>query len=224
MSKAFAATGRESHLDDIAGRNVLLGAEHDGFVVLPAQVGRKLGVLGLGFRGKHGRAGRIELRTQRLDLADRRVIGPVRVAVHNGIREDLAPVIGVIEDHAGIGEGEDAVRQSQIIGGLTRQALEEAHHIIAHEADRAAAEPRQPLDRHELVLGQQGRQRVQWVLPRSELPGVLPPVARDRHAIALGGEHREGFRADERVPPYLLAALHALQEERVMAVAELAER
>ena len=114
----------------------------------------------------------------------------------------------VVEDEQQVGDHQRHVGQAERVGVGLAERLDRAHQVVAEEADRAAGERRQALDRGELEGGRGARRpprrgrRRRWTARRSAL---------GEHAVAPA-QHRARPEADERVAADL-ALLRRLEQE-----------
>ena len=140
-----------------------------------------------------------------------------RVIVETGgdhVRHDGHHLLQMVERDDVAWEGEDGVRQAEVVGHGLREALDLAHHVEAQVADGPA------MQRHtgQRRRGQQAEQDVE----RVEQPDVTPDAVRessrelalDRHLPSAAAQDEEGIEADERVAPPALPMLRGLQQER----------
>ncbi len=136
---------REHRLEDVTGRDVLLDAR---------DVGAK-GVVGVGRRGAghrhrlHGEglhlAGRLEAAEPEVNarlgvvkaLPQRCGIGTGR---HFDGGNDGGAIVDVVEHQESVDHHEERVGQVAVVGRGIGQALERAHHVVAHEPDGTAGE------------------------------------------------------------------------------------
>ncbi len=145
------------------------------------------------------------------DVGDRRrgaLVGGVDVAVilGEGAGEDRQLVPQVVEDEHHVGDHQRHVGQPERVRVGLAERLDRADQVVAEEADRAAGERRQPLDRRRPVAGEvlgDGRIGVRRVHRRA---AVLA-----QRAVAPA-QHRARADADERVAADL-ALLGRLEQE-----------
>ena len=120
----------EHHLEDVAGRDVLLGLEDHGFeallvkVALPRRVAEDVGRL-----GDHQRLA--QPRHDLVDAGDGIGVGRGQVALQPAVGQNNQPVAHVVEDHQVVGQQEDEGWQVQVVAGGLRQLLHEAHPVVA---------------------------------------------------------------------------------------------
>ena len=93
------------------------------------------------------------------DVGDRRrgaLVGGVDPAlvVGEGAGHDRQLVAQVVEDEQHVGDHQRHVGQPERVGVRLAERLDRAHQVVAEEADRAAGERRQALDRRRLGSGQ----------------------------------------------------------------------
>ncbi len=211
-------------LDDVAGRDVLLGGADDRHELARRQVRLQAVVqpdalVELGHRGE-ALAGRrpVESGQQRVDpLAGGDVVG-VQVAVERQPRDCLDRPPRMVEHQQRVDEHQAGQRQPVRVVRRGRQPLEAAGDLVGHEADRAADEARQAGQAGHLLAPEQLVEQHQRVGEGQRAGAVgrleVGPVLADL-------EHLARRRPDERVAADVLAALDALEEERVPAAAEL---
>ena len=144
---------------------------------------------------------------QRVDPVHRLLVGFLYVAVQTNMAADLDPVGDMVEDQQRVHEHELRFWQSQRVALRGRQVFKPGGRLVREVADGAAGEAGQALDGYDLVLGQ---------FLGDGLKGIgAGPAAGADHLIRIG--------ADEAVARQPLAALHALQQKRTPAVADLQE-
>jgi hypothetical protein len=141
------------------------------------------------------------------------------VAVQPAVRDDLDHVLDVIEDEERVDEHEEGFRKA---GGVRRRdrdaRLEVADHVVGQEADSAAGEARQAGARFRVL-------RVREVVPRHLLLDLDQRIdAVCRVGVRAAAVDAVRLRADEAVAGQPLAALHRLQQERMLPARHLEER
>ena len=151
-----------------------------------------------------------QARDQLLDLGDRLLVGFFRWTVDQRIRDHLDLLEHMIEDHDRVGEHEHRVWNVEIIDGLIRQTLEEAHHVIAEIADCTAEEARQTLDLDGVKFPHQLFEGIQGVHP---LLNFRMPVTRDLHAPAFALKDDRRLTPQEAVASPFFPSLDTFQEE-----------
>ena len=189
---------------------------------------RRLGDRGAA-RDRHGAAQALA------HLGDRRggaLVGGVDPAVllGEGAGEDRQLVPQVVEDDHRVGHHQRHVGKPERVGVGLAERLHRAHQVVAEEADGAAGERRQALDRGRPELGQAGGDGAVGVGRRLAAArpgaggGLLPAPLRER-AVAPA-QQRPRSQADEGVAADL-ALLGRLQQEagrpRRLAGAQLEE-
>ena len=105
------------------------------------------------------------------------------------------------------------------MGALRQPLLEVAHHVIGEETHGPAAEARKPAHGDGPVSGEKLLQDRQGIAPVGQLHQVA--IAADLHLLGLHADHGQGVGAQEGVTAPLLAALDALQQKGVGALADL---
>ena len=175
------------------------------------------------FAGADPGRGATQLRDQLLDLPLALAVGLLRIAARGLARDDLHREREVVEDDDRVGQQEDRVRYGEIVVGGVRELLQVADGVVRQEADRAAPERGQVVDRDgflrpvpPLQLDEAGR--------RPPATFRVFPLALDRDLAVARRVDRGRVRPENRVPGPLLAALDALEKERVLAVRDLEER
>jgi hypothetical protein len=149
------------------------------------------------------------------------VISAIHVVVfHKGICHHAQPAHLVIEDDERIGDHEDRFRQLQVVKrGLADSGLEEAHHVIAQVAHRAAGKARHVGRGHRDVLRHELLQLRQRIALRLELARLAAVDDRDLAPPALEDDAR--IASHKGVAPAVVDVLSALQQEGVAAVIDL---
>src|SRR5438552_504743 len=135
------------------------------------------------------------------------------------VGDDLERVRQVVEHAHRVAEHEHRIGNGEVVLGSRGQALEPSHRVVGEEADRAAAEARQPWQRDRLVLAQEVAELLERMLGALPHLGALADLA----AIAARDEDARRAAAQQREPPPLLATLDALEQERIGAILHLAE-
>ncbi len=156
---AAAEALAQHHLEDVAGGDVLLGLAHPRLVLVAANVRLQPVAVAVGgppATGGHGRQWPQQLLSQPVDAPQGVDVGRLGVVFHDGVGQQDEPVAGVVEDDERIGQQEDGVGHVRPRRGRLRQPLEEAHHVIAQIADRAAGKARQPRRGGQLVAAEFG--------------------------------------------------------------------
>ena len=137
-----------------------------------------------------------------VDLLDGRRVRRLDVAVQLRVADDADRVAHVVEDEERLGEHEYRFGQPERVLLRRRQSLEVIDRLVGEEADRAAVEAAHLRHVDDLVAGQRLLDRLQRVY---RAVGTSRP----------GRDDVVGLGADEAVARETLAALHALQQERV---------
>ena len=136
---------REHDLEDVAGRDVLLGALDLRQEVLAGRVGLE--------RHLAGHADVAELRSARslidapqvaVDALERGVVREIGSAAGTDRGDDLHDAARVIERDDDVGEHEAEVRHVELVVVVARNLLERRGGLVADVADRSADEQRQP--------------------------------------------------------------------------------
>ena len=121
----------------------------------------------------------------------------------------------VVEDEHHVGDHQRHVGQPERVGVGLAERLDRAHQVVAEEADRAAGEGRQALDRRQPVAvqvlgdGRVGIGRLVRASARRRRGRLAAPLGEDAVAPA---QHRARAEADERVAADL-ALLGRLEQE-----------
>ena len=135
---------------------------------------------------------------------------------HRG--DDHHAILDVVEDRHDRGPHEHGVRNVQGIRVGVRQALHQAHHVVAEEAEQPGGHGRQALGQGDARLFDQAAQLVQRLagtgLERRE---VLPGVPIDLRPRAETAPDQVRLQADGRVAAAHGAALDRFQQTAVRA-------
>ncbi len=213
---------RQHHLVDVAPGDVLLRHADVAFEVLAAREradGRRLGA---------GRAAGnrlcvrlFELPLQEVEprigeLVQRRQVVGRRDA---GVGDEQDPVLDVVERQHRVEQHERrfvarVLLALVLLPHVLEGRLEPRRRVVAEEPDGAAGESRQPGDEGRPVLGHDATQRRDEALVER---GGLAALLDHRLAVARP-QHEERVLAEERVARHLLAALDALEQERVIGM------
>src|SRR5208337_4484333 len=129
-----------------------------------------------------------------------------------GGRNDVHLVPQVVEGQQAVIEGEDAIGQTEIVLGALGQALELSHHVVGEISDAAGGERRQ--------LGQSCRLELPQTIAQQLDHTALAPFHRgavaNRQLFSSRSNYHARPGAEECVAADLLAALHRLQQERII--------
>ena len=209
---------RQHDLVDVAGRDVLLRRPHLLLEPLARDVRPHVERRG---RPAPVRCERLRSSSalEELDLRARELVQRLEVVVRRDARvgDDQDPVLHVIE-------GQHRVEQHEpgIVGAVGRRARgrrgtgsNQRRGAVAEVADRAAGEPRQSGHERRAEVGHQPPQRRRRTA--RSLSVVTPPRSMVVRAVA-GAQDQERILAEERVAADVLAALDALEQERVVGV------
>ncbi len=128
------------------------------------------------------------------------------VLLGEGAGEDRQLVAQVVEDEHHVGDHQRHVRQAEWVGVGLAQRLDRADQVVAEEADRAAGEGRQVLDRSRLEAGEVLGDR------RVGVGGVAIGAAGLREDAVAPAQHGAGAEAGEGVAADL-ALLGRLEQE-----------
>jgi len=162
---------------------------------------------------------------EELDLGAGELVerGEILVGGDAGVGDDQDPVLDVIEGQHRVEQHEPrfvlfrrraAVVPPRLLPGVGQRRLEADRGVVADEADGAAGEARQP--------GHERRAELRHHPPQhrnERLAGLgrhAGPV--DHRAPAARPQHEERVLAEERIARDLLAAFHALEQERVVGM------
>ena len=211
----------QHHLDDVAGGDVLLALAHHGVELLRRDVGfvsdgRSRTVEAPGFQG----LGRLpQGRAQVLDAGDGVAVEDprARALVDGDVVDDRDGVLEVVEAHQRAHQQEVDVRETAGPFGRVGNPVQHLHRIVRHVAESAPGEREVRQAGGRAVSFEDLGQRPQRVVagPRLRLPS-----SGDLDIASPGLEHQFRRGAQERVARPALAALHALQQERVTALPE----
>ena len=204
---------REHDLEDVAGRDVLLG----GLDLVDELLAR--GVRLHRHRSRH--AVGTELGAARpdvdalevgVDALERRVVGQVGRSTRPHRRDDLHDAARVVERDHDVGHHEREVRHVEHVDLMPRNPLEGGRGLVAHVADRAAHEQRQSRYARDASGAQLAGHDAQRVV--GELPGQAAVL--DDDLVAASADDRAVPHAQEAVAAEPLAPDDALEEERVL--------
>ena len=205
---------RQDGLVDLAGGDVFLNLLDRAFERLARLVGdhferRRVSPFG-------AREVALQLALEKVDLRAGEVVEPAKIFARPqprvGDRED--PMLDVIERQDGV---EDHERGLIAVGRRLVQrhgALEPLGGVVVEIADGAADEARQLGHERRLELGHQPAQHVDERLAPA---GLHAGLLHRRLRVAAAQDH-ERVLAEERVAADVLAALDALEQERVVGV------
>ncbi len=146
---------RGHDLEGVAGVHVLDDPLHRGFKLLALQVRLEARRLGDARRRRHGH-GAAQALAHLGDCRRRLLVGRVDAAlgVGEGAGEQGQLVPQVVEDDHRVGDHQRHVGQPERVGVGLPERLHRADQVVAEEADGAAGERRQPLDRRRLAGGE----------------------------------------------------------------------
>ena len=213
---------RQHDLIDVARGDVLLGRAHLLFELLARVIRRDLEAVrrvALGFRQVA-----FQLALEELNLRARELIQRLEIVVRGDPRigDDQDPVLHVVEREDGVEQHEPGLIRSVDAGAeIAEHRLEPRGGAVPEIADRAARESRKLGHEGRSEIRHQTAQRVdERAIARARLAATLDgrlPVAR--------AQNQERILAEERIAAHVLAALHALEQERVVRVfGDLQER
>ena len=138
------------------------------------------------------------------------------LVVGEGAGEDRQLVAQVVEDQHRVGHHQRQVGQAERVGVRLAQRLDRPHQVVAEEADGAADERRQPLDRGRPVGGEPLADRGvgvgRGVLAQRRRAGGGTLAAPFRERALAPAQDRARAQADERVAADL-ALLGRLEQE-----------
>ena len=209
LERAGAAVGarqplREDDLDGVAGDDVLarpLDRPHELARGSRSTTPRGAVSTHLGAASRRRLGSGCVRRSTSSSMRQRRLpVGGVDVAVEAGVADHLDLVLEVVEDEERVGEHEDGFGQRQRVVGRRGQPLEVARRLVRQVADGAAVEARQAGHRDDVEAPQL----------------VFDLAAAGRRRCPRAGQDAIRLRADEAVASQALAALDALQQERVL--------
>ena len=215
-------------LEDVAGEDVLLAPLDHGVEGLAGHVGGRLRQVG-GALGRLApeRQGALEVGDDLGQAGLGLLVGALGVQpfarAHRGDHGHL--VLDPVEDADHRGPEEEAVGHAQHVLVLVRQALHQAHRVVAHVADQTGGHGRQARRQGDGGLGDQGAQG----LERRSLEGLEGLDVEERPAVDLGGgpaaaPDQVRLEADEGVAPDGGPALDRLEEAGIAPpVAQLEE-
>jgi len=206
---------REDDLVDVAGGNELFRRPHLRLELLSCVVRSDLECRRSA--PVRARQASVELALQKLNLGARKPVERLQVVVRRdaGVGDDEDPVLHVIEGEHGIKQHE-----ARLVGAvasaakLAEHGLEPRRGAVPQIADRAAREAREVRHIRRLEVGHQAAQRV------DKRPVALGHRTAPLHggAAVARAQDQKRILAEKRVPPDVLAAFDALEEEGVVGV------
>ncbi len=136
---------RQHDLEDVAGRDVLLGRTYLLHELLARGLRREWRVA-LDAHGSQLCSARalIDAAKVLVDAAEGRIVGRSRCAARPHRRDDLHHAARVVEGDHDVREHEDHVGYVELVGVMPRNLVESAGSLVAEKPDRAAHEQRQP--------------------------------------------------------------------------------
>ncbi len=221
---------RQHGLIDIARRDVLLDRPHARLVHVACQVGPQLRRPARR-RTRCRRQAALELAFQELDLRARELVERRQILVrgHPRVRDDQNPVLDVIEREHRVEQHEARVvcrcggwrlgAGGRVVPGssfprITKDWLEHHRCVVSDKSNGAARETRQIGHIRRAEFGHQpaqhGHERFAGLRRHARALDDRLPAART--------EDEERVFSEEGVPRDLLAALHALEEKRIVGV------
>ena len=135
-------------------------------------------------RGRRSRNGLAQpaARTRSIDSDGAGVRGlDVSLVVDERVREQRQLVALVVEDHQRLGDHQRHVRQPERVGVRLAERLDGSHEVVAEEADGAAGERRQALDRRRAGTAPGTRATARVGIGRSRSSRSPRSAARRRH-------------------------------------------
>ena len=217
------------HLEHVAGADVLLGALDDGEILVMRRVGFDGAEGGKIFRHRRRSRGRA------LQIVDR-IVQPlggagirrpcIDAVLRPHRRHDQDLVAHRVEDRDDRRPQQDRVGQAERIGRNIGQLFDEPHHVVAEIAEQPGRHRRQAgRQRHAAFADQCPQRRDRRRAVGCEGVGVRPRVAVDLGFAVQAAPDQIGLEPDDRIASARLAALDALEQERVVtALAEFEER
>ena len=104
-------------------------------------------------------------------------------------------------------------------GLSSRQALDQAHHVVAEIAEQAGRHRRSALRQFDAALGDEVAQGLQRMGRATDSNPSSAGLAVDRGRAVLAAPDQVGLEADHRIAPARCAAFDRFQQEGVGAVA-----
>ena len=179
---------------------------------------------GVDVRELHVRDAALELLNQPIHAPARLGVTGAQVApfAHTRMSHDQHRLRGLIEDHHAVVEAETEVRNAAVVRRGVGQALDVPDRVVARVADRAAAEPRQARHARRAELRDHVFENAQRVGGFGFDPFPVPIASAGSSAASFKRAKRP--RTEEAISPDPLPADDALEQERPVALLELAER
>ena len=217
---------RQHHLKNIAGGNVLLGAQHHVLElgVRGVRPGRHFARasfdLFLVRRGEEGR-GFVERTVERVDdLGQPRRAPAIMPASRTRLlrpygRDDGDRVLDRVEDDHHGRTNQDRIRNADRIGARRRQAvLDQPNHVVAEIPEHAGGHRRQPVrQRDAAFLDESAQGRKRRLRGRRKALRVGLRIAIDLGVAAVGAEDEIRLKADDRVAAANRAAFDGLEQK-----------